>query len=68
VVTHLDTLTGSDLELPLSGHDLGVDSRDLDSGVKTSTLFVVVLCIGVSITWFGQRRGASRSRLRNEPR
>jgi len=38
VVTHLDTLTGSDLELPLSGHDLGVDSRDLDSGVKTSTV------------------------------
>jgi hypothetical protein len=40
VVTHLDTLTWSDLELPLGGHDLGVDTGDLDAGVKTSTLSV----------------------------
>jgi len=38
VVTHLDTLAGSDLELPLSGHDLGVDTRDLDPSVKTSAV------------------------------
>jgi hypothetical protein len=40
VVTHLDTLAGSDLELPLSGHDLGVDTRDLDPSVKTSALWI----------------------------
>jgi hypothetical protein len=38
VVAHLDTLTWSDLELPLGGHDLGVDTRDFDTGVQTSTL------------------------------
>jgi hypothetical protein len=34
VVTHLNTLARADLELPLTGHDLGVSTRDLDAGVK----------------------------------
>jgi hypothetical protein len=34
VVTHLNTLARTDLELPLTGHDLGVGTRDLDAGVK----------------------------------
>jgi len=38
VITHGDSQTRSDLELPLSGHDLGVDSGDLDSSVQTSTV------------------------------
>ena len=38
MVSHLDTLTRTDLELPLSGHDFGVDTRDLDTGVETSSL------------------------------
>mmetsp|Transcript_19067 Transcript_19067/g.35941 ORF Transcript_19067/g.35941 Transcript_19067/m.35941 type:complete len:383 (+) Transcript_19067:143-1291(+) len=36
VVTHLDTLARSNLELPLGRHDLGVDSGNLDAGVKAS--------------------------------
>jgi hypothetical protein len=34
VVTHLDTEAGTDLELPLGGHDLGVGTGDLDAGVQ----------------------------------
>lgn len=33
VVAHLDTLAGADLVLPLGGHDLGVDTGDVDAGV-----------------------------------
>ena len=29
-----DTLTGTNLELPLTGHDLGVDTRDIDAGIQ----------------------------------
>lgn len=36
VVTHLDTGTRADLELPLGRHDLGVDTGDHDTGVETS--------------------------------
>lgn len=36
VITHLNTLTGADLELPLGGHDFGVGSGDLDTGVKAA--------------------------------
>lgn len=38
MVTHLNTGTRANLELPLRGHDLGVDTRDLDTGIKTSPL------------------------------
>lgn len=38
VVAELDALARTDLELPLGGHDLGVDTRDLDTSVETSTL------------------------------
>lgn len=40
VVSELDTLARTNLELPLGGHDLGVDTRDLDTSVETSTLYV----------------------------
>jgi len=36
VVTHFDANTGSDLEFPLRWKDLGVDTRDLDTGVQTT--------------------------------
>ena len=35
LVTHCDTLARTDLVLPLGGHDLGVGTRDVDSGVET---------------------------------
>lgn len=38
VVTHLDTLAGANLELPLGRHDLGVDTRDVDTGVEAGTV------------------------------
>lgn len=33
---HLNALARADLELPLSGHDFGVGSGDLDPGVKAA--------------------------------
>lgn len=45
VVTHLDTGTWADLELPLGGHDFGVDTGDVDTGVETSSLHTVSLRI-----------------------
>lgn len=36
MVTHLDALAGSDLELPLCGHDLGVGAGDVDTGIQAS--------------------------------
>ncbi|KAF1755782.1 hypothetical protein GCK72_012232 [Caenorhabditis remanei] len=38
LVSHLDSLAWSDLELPLSWHHLGVGSGDLDAGVKASAV------------------------------
>jgi hypothetical protein len=40
VVTKLDTETWADLELPLGRHDLGVDTRDVDTSVETGSLKV----------------------------
>lgn len=34
LVTHLNAVARTDLELPLGGHDLGVGARDLDAGVE----------------------------------
>src|SRR5271170_507126 len=34
MITHLDSLTRTDLEFPLRGHDFSVDSADLDSAVQ----------------------------------
>ena len=34
VVAHGDALAGADLELPLGGHDLGVDAGDVHTGVQ----------------------------------
>ena len=41
MITHLDSLTGTDLEFPLRGHDLSVDSADLDSAVQAR----LVVCL-----------------------
>lgn len=38
VVTHGDALAGSDLELPLGRHDLGVDSGDVDASIEASAV------------------------------
>jgi len=38
VVTHGDTLTRADLELPLGGHDLCIDTTDVDARVQTSSV------------------------------
>jgi len=38
VVTHGDAFTGTNLELPLRGHDLGVDTRDVDARVEAGTV------------------------------
>lgn len=35
VISRIDAFTWADLELPLRGHDLSVDTADLDSGVET---------------------------------
>jgi hypothetical protein len=38
VVTHGDTLAGANLELPLGGHDLGIDTADVDAGVEAGAI------------------------------
>lgn len=38
VVTHGDAFAWADLELPLRRHDLGVDARDIDTGVEASAV------------------------------
>lgn len=38
LITHGDTLARTDLEFPLRGHDLSVDSADSDASVEASTV------------------------------
>ena len=38
VVTHGDTLTWADLELPLGRHNFGIDARDVDASIETSAV------------------------------
>jgi hypothetical protein len=38
VVTHGNAFTGTDLELPLRGHDLSVDTADVDARVEACTV------------------------------
>lgn len=38
VVTHGDTLTGANLELPLRRHDFRIDAGNVDTGVQTSAV------------------------------
>lgn len=38
VVTHGNTFTGADLEFPLRGHDLSVDSADVDASVEAGAV------------------------------
>jgi len=40
VVSHIDTGTWTDLELPLGRHNLGIDTRDLDTGIQAGSLLV----------------------------
>jgi hypothetical protein len=51
VVSHVDTVTWTDLELPLGRHDLGVDTRDVDTGVEACSL---VVSMGRGECWHGQ--------------
>lgn len=50
VVTHLDTLARADLELPLGGHDLGVDTRDVDTGVEAGAVVSLDEVTGKDLT------------------
>ena len=47
VVTHLNTLTRANLELPLGRHDLGVDTADFDTSVQADAVVSLneVTCI-----------------------
>jgi hypothetical protein len=38
VVTHRDTLARANLELPLRGHHLSVDTTDVDTGVEAGAV------------------------------
>lgn len=38
MVTHGDAFTGTNLELPLTGHNLGIDTADVHASVETSTV------------------------------
>jgi hypothetical protein len=38
VVTHRDTLARADLELPLGGHDFGVNTRDVDTSIQAGAV------------------------------
>jgi hypothetical protein len=38
VITHVDARAGADLVLPLGGHDLSVDTGDVDTGVQAGTV------------------------------
>lgn len=38
VITHGNAFTGANLELPLSGHNLRVDTADVHAGIETSTV------------------------------
>jgi hypothetical protein len=38
LITHFDSFAGSNLELPLGRHDLGVGARDLDASVEASSV------------------------------
>jgi len=44
VVTHVDTFARSNLEFPLRGHDFGVDTRDIDSGIHACSV-VSLYCV-----------------------
>lgn len=50
LITHVDTLAGTDLELPLGRHDLGVDTRNLDAGVETGAVVGLDDVTGVDLT------------------
>jgi len=38
MVTHGNTLTGPNLELPLRWHHFGVDTADVDASIETGTI------------------------------
>lgn len=49
MITHLDTLTRADLELPLGRHDLGVDTGDLNTSVETGSVVGLDEITGVNL-------------------
>lgn len=55
VVAHGDALARADLEFPLGGHDLGVDSGDVDTGIETCTVmrFDDIAGEDLASTWGG---------------
>ena len=72
VVTHRDTLAGTNLELPLRRHDLGIDTRYINTGVEacavvsldqiTSEDFASALRqAGETRGWRTERRGILRT-------
>jgi len=38
MVTHRNTLTGPNLELPLRWHHFGIDTTDVDTSIETGTI------------------------------
>ena len=56
VVAHRDALARADLELPLGGHDLGVDTRDVDTSVEAGTIVGLNQVAGENLsgTWTTQ--------------
>ena len=56
VVAHGDALAWADLELPLGGHDLGVDTRDVDTSVEAGTIVGLNQVAGENLsgTWTTQ--------------
>ena len=58
VVTHGDTLTWANLELPLGGHDLGVDAGDVDACVEARAVVRLDEVTGEDLasTWLSRRQ------------
>jgi len=50
VVAHLNTLTRTNLELPLGRHDLGIDTANLDTSIQTDAVVSLnqITCIHLS--------------------
>jgi len=49
VIANGDSHAGSHLELPLSGHHLGIGSGHLDSGIQTGTVVGIHNVAGVDL-------------------
>lgn len=67
VIAHVDALAGTDLELPLRGHDLGVDTRDGHAGVEAGAVVGLDEIAGEDLAsaYFGKESVGVRSKWRN---